>query len=87
MDWNIFLITISSSRIGVTLFDGQPQGFYMLPLADQGRLRINSDSEMPTYILTTYRYYPSKEVTKGTVYYSIKVGDAAILTIYKLPKK
>jgi hypothetical protein len=81
------LNTDSSSRIGVSLFDGQPQGYYMLPRADQGRLRINSDTEIPTYILTTYRYYPSKKVTKGTVYYSINVGDTAILTIYKLPKK
>jgi len=81
------LKTDTSSRINVILFDRQPQGYYMLPLADRSRLRINSDSDLPSYILTTYRNYPSKVVTTGTVYYSINVGNAAILTIYKLPKR
>ncbi len=77
----------SSSRIYVSLFDGQPQGYYMLPLSDRGRLKVNSDAGLPTYIVTTFRYYPQQIVTKGKIYYSIKVGDAAILTIYKIPRK
>jgi hypothetical protein len=77
----------SSSRINVILYDGQPQGYYMLSLADRNRLRINSDADLPNYILTTYRYYPSKMVTQGKVYYSIKVGNTAILTIYKIIRK
>jgi hypothetical protein len=81
------LKTDPSSRINVSLFDPQPQGYYMLSFADRRRLRINSNADLPNYILTTYRFYPIKTVTQGEVYYSIKVGDAAILTIYKLHGK
>ncbi len=82
------LKTDASNRIYVWIFDDQPQGYYMLSLSERGRLKVNSDTGgAPTYILTTYRYYPQKTVTQGKLYYSIKIGDAAILSIYKLPKK
>ena len=81
------LNTDSSSRIYVALYECPPQGYYMLPLSDRGRLKVNSDAGLPTYIVTTFRNYPQKKVTQGKVYYSIKVGDAAILTIYKIPRK
>jgi hypothetical protein len=81
------LQTDGSNRIYVTLSDGQRQGYYILPLSDRGRLRINSNAGSLNYIITTYRYAPKNLITGANIYYSIKVGDAAILTIYKIPRK
>jgi hypothetical protein len=81
---DFILKTDNSNRIIVKLSDGQPAGFYMLPLIDRGRLRFSGS---PEYILTTYRYYPEQVIKSENVYYSIKVGDTAILTIYRVPGK
>jgi hypothetical protein len=49
------------------------------------RSRITLNKNRPIdYIITTYNLYPIAQVNQGTIYYSIKVGDTDILTVYKM---
>lgn len=79
------LKTVPEGEIRVSSRDGRnldDLDFKTLP-RDQ-RDRFVFDDQNPDYIFTSYRYYPQRMVTKGEVYYSIMVGDAPILTIYKV---
>jgi hypothetical protein len=61
------------------------KSIWILPPEQRERLII---SDTPCYILVTYRNYPLEKpnVPGGNIYYSIKVGDAEILTIFQLEK-
>ena len=55
----------------------------ILPPADLERV-ILTEYE-PDYVFDTYRYYPTQTFKKPLqVYYSVRVGDADILTVYKV---
>ena len=57
---------------------------YILPKPLAARLVFGTDD--PDYLINVYRRYPAMKVDfpASKIYYSIKVGDADILTIYRL---
>jgi hypothetical protein len=59
-----------------------PNGKMLLPLSDRQRLIISED-QPPDYTITTYYYSINRHIA-GKAVYSIKVGDADILTVYKM---
>jgi hypothetical protein len=73
--------TDSGQKINVRVLDFYG-GKMLLPLSDRQRLII-TDSQPADYTITTY-YYPINGHIAGTAVYSIKVGDADILTVYKM---
>ncbi len=77
------LETDSTKKITINFLDGTPRSIFLLPQADQARLRINTNSK-PMYLINEYHYYPTKNVTGGSIYYSIKIGNTDILTVYKM---
>ena len=78
------LKTDHTKYITVNFIDGTPRSVFLLPEADQARLIINKEDQ-PMYIVDGYRYFPTeKKITGGSIYYSIKIGDTDILTIYKM---
>ena len=77
------LKTDHTKYITVNFIDGTPRGVFLLPEADQARLIINQE-DVPMYVVDGYRYYPTEKIPAGKVYYSIKIGDTDILTIYKM---
>jgi hypothetical protein len=78
---NYIARTDPGQTIHVDVLDFQG-GKMLLPLSDRQRLVIN-ESQPPDYTITTY-YYPIKGRIAGTPVYSIKVGDADVLTVYKM---
>jgi hypothetical protein len=80
------LKTDPTKYITVNFIDGTPRGIFLLPKADQDRLIINQEDN-PMYIVDGYRFYPTETIDGGkTIYYSVKIGDTDILTIYKMDK-
>ncbi len=77
------LKTDPTKYITVKFIDGTPRGVFLLPKADQERLIINKEDQ-PMYVVDGYRYYPTEKVTGGSIYYSFKIGDTDVLTIYKM---
>ena len=77
------LKTDPTKYITVKFIDGTPRGVFLLSKADQARLIINQEDQ-PMYIVDGYRYYPTEKVTGGSIYYSFKIGDTDIMTIYKM---
>jgi hypothetical protein len=77
------LATDPSKDITINFLDGVPRSILMLPESDQNRLHINT-ADKPMYLINEYHYFPIKEVPGGSVYYSIKIGDTDILTVYKM---
>jgi hypothetical protein len=80
------LKTDPSKNITINFWDGTPRSIFLLSESDQGRLQINTASK-PMYLINEYHYYPNKEVHGGSIYYSIKIGDTDILTVYKMNQK
>ena len=64
----------------IGIFNG---GWKLLNAQDRLRLNVLTPNP-PDYIIETYRYYPAQQVVKGKIVYSVKVGDADILTVYKM---
>jgi hypothetical protein len=80
------LKTDPTKYITVKFIDGTPRGIFLLPKADQDRLIINEEDN-PMYIIDGYRYFPTEQINGGkTIYYSVKIGDTDVLTIYKMDK-
>ena len=79
------LKTDPTKYITVNFIDGTPRGVFLLPKADQERLIINQEDN-PMYVVDGYRFFPTEKVTGGSIYYSFKIGDTDILTIYKMDK-
>jgi hypothetical protein len=80
---NYILKTDPTKYITVKFIDGTPRGVFLLSKADQERLIINQEDQ-PMYVIDGYRYYPTEKVTGGSIYYSFKIGDTDVLTIYKM---
>ena len=80
------LKTDPTKYITVKFIDGTPRGVFLLSKADQARLIINQEDD-PMYIVDGYRFYPTEKIPGGkTVYYSVKIGDSDVLTVYKMDK-
>jgi hypothetical protein len=77
------LKTDSAKHITINFLDGTPRSLFLLPKADQARLYVNRQSN-PMYVINGYYFYPDRMVRGGSIYYSIRIGDADILTIYKM---
>ncbi len=77
------LKTDSAKHITINFMDGTPRSLFLLPKADQARLYVNKISN-PMYIINEYYFYPDMTVPGGSIYYSIKIGDTDVLTIYKM---
>jgi hypothetical protein len=77
------LKTDPTEDITINFLDGTPRSIFLLPEADQTRLLINTSTK-PMYLINEYHFYPTKKVTGGSIYYSIKIGDTDILTVYKM---
>jgi hypothetical protein len=77
------LKTDPTKYITVKFIDGTPRGVFLLSKADQARLIINQEDQ-PMYVVDGYRFYPTEKVTGGSIYYSFKIGDTDVLTIYKM---
>jgi hypothetical protein len=79
------LNNIPEGKIRVSSFDDRD--FYtldFLTLPKDQRDRFIYDEDNPEYILNAYRYYPKKKLEGAEVFYSFMVGDAPIMTIYKV---
>jgi len=87
--------TDPAQKITVLIFGNFRGGWLLLPEPDRQRLNVLYpqkgtqsldiiNSQSPEYIIDTYRRYPVEKVTGGKAVYSIKVGDADILTVYKM---
>ena len=87
------LKTDPSPKITIMVFDAYLRNMLILPAEQNARLSFiitSTDKQnlgSPDYILTFYRTYPAQRVTRGKVYYSIKVGDTDICTVYKVAHK
>ena len=79
------LKTDSTKYITINFLDGTPRSIFLLPEAYQARLLINTEPN-PMYLINEYHYFPTKKVTGASIYYSIKIGDTDILTVYKMDK-
>jgi hypothetical protein len=77
------LETDHAKNITINFLDGTPRSIFLLPESEQARLHINTASK-PMYLINEYHYYPNKTVPGGSIYYSIKIGDTDILTVYKM---
>ncbi len=74
--------TDPGQKIYVQVLGRFPRGWLLLPESDRKRIIITNDQ--PTdYIINTY-HYPLKSPIAGEEIYSIRVGDADILTAYKV---
>jgi hypothetical protein len=69
-------------EISVQLLDNFPRGRFLLPEKDRNRLVITREPPFD-YVITTY-HYPINTPIAGKAVYSIEVGDADILTVYKM---
>jgi hypothetical protein len=84
------LRTDTTKHLTINFLDGTPRSLFILPKADQARLTIKSvnlplsPDDNPMYIVDEYHFYPHEQVPGGSVYYSIKIGDTDILTVYKM---
>ncbi|MFA5275402.1 MAG: hypothetical protein WC417_00710 [Candidatus Omnitrophota bacterium] len=56
---------------------------FILPREERNRLVYVVEPEKAKYFLSNYRWHP-EEYAFGNEYYSIKVGNAKIMTVYKL---
>jgi len=77
------LATDPSKEITINFLDGTPRSIFLLPASDQTRLNINTAAK-PMYLINEYHFFPNKKVPGASIYYSIKIGDTDILTVYKM---
>lgn len=81
------LKVIPEGKIRVSSFDGRDfPTLDFLTIPHNQRDRFIFDDKNPDYILTTYRFYPRNKVQKAKVFYSFMVGDAPVMTIYKVKR-
>jgi len=74
--------TDPSKKIKVQELDNFPRSWFVLPEADRDRITMIRDPGAD-YLITVY-YFPIKSPIAGKAVYSIKVGDAEIMTVYKM---
>ena len=82
------LETDHSKVIKVQIYDTPARSSWLLPPSQYKRLDFfvnDPQKEFGTYyILTVYRFYPQQQVTKGKVFYSVRIGNTDICTVYKV---
>jgi hypothetical protein len=79
------LSKIPEGKIRVSSFDSRDfPTMDFLTLPRNVRNRFIFDENNPEYILNCYRYYPEKQVENAEIFYSFMVGDAPVMTIYKV---
>ncbi len=79
------LSKIPEGKIRVSSFDSRDfPTMDFLTLPRNVRNRFIFDENNPEYILNCYRYYPEKKVENAEIFYSFMVGDAPVMTIYKV---
>jgi hypothetical protein len=82
-DSQIPIAFYESSRFEIFRKIDNAKSILILPKVQSNRLVVTDN---PRYVIYTYRYYPLEkpQVPGGKIYYSIKVGDADILTVFKI---
>lgn len=71
--------------IRIKVYDYGENSALIIPLADRERLRFYSKT--PSFVITNYRYFPLDQFSEGEEYYSIRVGDADIFSVYKVSEQ
>jgi hypothetical protein len=77
------LETETTKNVTINFLDGIPRSIFLLPEHDQSRLYINTESS-PMYVINEYHYFPNETFPGASIYYSIRIGDTDILTVYKM---
>jgi hypothetical protein len=79
------LRTDPRAKIRIYQYDHPQKSVLLLSSEQRSRLiYIDPEQDTPDYVMVSYRLYPEQIFSKGLLYYSVRIGDTVIYSVYKM---